>query len=238
SLPASALDLDRIEVKSGVGQPLLAEIPIVSAAPAELRKLQARLASPATFARIGLEQPRGVVASLQFKLASDPRGRPVIRVTSTAPVERDFLTFLVQADWGDGRLVREYSLSLSAPDTLASPLPPGIGMPRAAMSNTIARVPEPAAIPLATDPPMPVAVDAPAPAIPLAAPAPTPTPTPVPVAESAPTAAPKPEPTAPPPAKPVATAGQSAAGQGEEPAPDDYGPTRAGDTLSKIASAF
>src|SRR5690606_23617178 len=173
SLPASALDLDRIEVKSGVGQPLLAAIPIVSAAPAELRKLQARLASPATFARIGLARPRGVVASLQFKLASDPRGRPVIRVTSTAPVERDFLTFLVQADWGDGRLVREYSLSLSAPDTLASPLPPGIAMPRAAMLDTIARVPEPSAIPLTADP---SAADPPVSPIPLAEPLPSPAP--------------------------------------------------------------
>src|SRR3546814_3932997 len=56
SLPASALELDRIEVKSGIGQPLRAEIPVVSAAPSELRKLRAQLASPATFARIGLER--------------------------------------------------------------------------------------------------------------------------------------------------------------------------------------
>src|SRR3546814_454193 len=88
SLPASALELDRIEVKSGIGQPLRAEIPVVSAAPSELRKLRAQLASPATFARIGLERPRGLVASLQFRLARDARGKPVIRVTSTAPVER------------------------------------------------------------------------------------------------------------------------------------------------------
>src|SRR3546814_1956020 len=88
SLPASALELDRIEVKSGIGQPLRAEIPVVSAAPSELRKLRAQLASPATFARIGLERPRGLVASLQFRLARDARGKPVIRVTSTAPVDR------------------------------------------------------------------------------------------------------------------------------------------------------
>ena len=232
SLPAPALDLERIEVKSGIGQPLLAEIPVVSAEPAELRKLQARLASPATFARIGLERPRGVVASLQFRLAHDTRGRPVIRVTSTAPVEQDFLTFLVQVDWGDGRMVREYSLSLSAPDTLASPLPPGIAMPRAAMLDTIARVPEPSAIPLTADP---SAADPPVSPIPLAEPPHAPAP--VQVAGPAATATPKPEPTAPP-AKPVGSGGQGAAGQGEEPAPDDYGPTRAGDTLSKIASAF
>src|SRR3546814_4815828 len=57
SLPASALELDRIEVKSGIGQPLLAEITVVSAAPSELRKLHAQLASPATFAPNSLDQP-------------------------------------------------------------------------------------------------------------------------------------------------------------------------------------
>ena len=99
SLPASGLDIERIELKSGIGQPLLADIPVVSADPDDLRKLHARLASSATFARIGLERPRGVVASLQFHVVRDAGGRPVIRVTSAAPVEQDFLTFLVQVDW-------------------------------------------------------------------------------------------------------------------------------------------
>src|SRR3546814_1562529 len=48
SLPASALELDRIEVKSGIGQQLLAEIPVVPPAPSELRTLHAQLASRQT----------------------------------------------------------------------------------------------------------------------------------------------------------------------------------------------
>ena len=48
--PAAALGLGQIQVKSKVDQPLLAEIPIVSSDPAELEQLQARLASPDTFA--------------------------------------------------------------------------------------------------------------------------------------------------------------------------------------------
>src|SRR3546814_1012808 len=98
-----------------------------------------------------LERPRCLVASLLFRLALGARGKPVIRVTSTAPVERDFLTFLVQVDWGDGRMVREYSLSLSAPDTLALPVPPCIEAPQMAMPDTIERAQEPMAIPLAAN---------------------------------------------------------------------------------------
>lgn len=154
--PVLALGLGRIEVRSQQGQPLLAEIPVVSSDPAELRQLQARLASPETFARIGLEPPRGLVSDLQFSVALDPRGRPVIRVTSAAPVDQESLTFLVEVDWGQGRLVREYSALVAVPDTLAAPAQPSIQAPVAAPPPTIVRAPAssptPAAAPTETPP--------------------------------------------------------------------------------------
>ena len=56
---AWALGLGQIEVKSRRNQPLLAEIPIISTTPGELEALQARLASPETFRRVGLSPPSG-----------------------------------------------------------------------------------------------------------------------------------------------------------------------------------
>jgi len=97
--PAAALGLGQIQVKSKIDQPLLAEIPIISSDPAELEQLQARLASPDTFARIGLEPPTGAAADLDFSVALDDRGRPVIRVTSNVPVRQPLVTFLVEVDW-------------------------------------------------------------------------------------------------------------------------------------------
>ncbi|NYZ63839.1 hypothetical protein H0E82_13885 [Luteimonas sp. SJ-16] len=177
--PVLALGLGRIEVRSQQGQPLLAEIPIVSSDPDELRELQARLASPETFARIGLEPPQGLVSNLQFSVALDPRGRPVIRVTSSAPVEQESLTFLVEVDWGQGRLVREYSALVAVPDTLAAPAQPSIQAPVAAPPATIVRAPEtaPAAPPGEARPddapptPDAVAAQPPAPSAPRPAPA-------------------------------------------------------------------
>ncbi len=182
--PVLALGLGRIEVRSQQGQPLLAEIPVVSSDPAELRQLQARLASPDTFARIGLEPPQGLVSDLQFSVALDPRGRPVIRVTSAAPVQQDTLTFLVEVDWGQGRLVREYSALVAVPDTLAAPAQPSIQAPVGAPPARIVRAPDaPAAAP-ATSPspvadgrdpaPAPDAVTPSAPATPAARPIATP----------------------------------------------------------------
>src|SRR5690554_1362775 len=137
--PAFALGLGQIQVRSQYGEPLLAEIPIVSSDPAELRQLQARLASPETFARIGLQPPQGLVQDLQFNVALDAAGRPVIRVTSAEPVEQPLLTFLIEADWGQGRLVREYSALVDAPDTIAAPAQPPIRAPEVDTGDRIVR---------------------------------------------------------------------------------------------------
>jgi len=216
--PALALGLGRIEVRSQQGQPLLAEIPVVSTDPAELRQLQARLASPETFARIGLEPPRGVVSDLQFNVALDARGRPVIRVTSAAPVTQEALTFLVEVDWGQGRLVREYSALVAVPDTVAAPAQPTIQAPAAAPAPGIVRAPTPSASQPAPAP-QPTATPAePAPASDAVAATPPAPP---------PAAAPAPRPSPAPVARPAA------AGL----APGDALPAvRAGQTLSSIAA--
>lgn len=116
---ACALGLGQIQVKSRPGQPLLAEIPVITSDASELVELQAGLASPETFTRIGLEPPIGVIADLQFVVANDSAGRPIIRVTSSQPVTQPMLTFLIEVDWGQGRLVREYSAMLATPGSVA-----------------------------------------------------------------------------------------------------------------------
>lgn len=212
--PAFALGLGQIQVKSKPGEPLLAEIPIVSSEPSELQGLQARLASPETFRRVGLEPPQGIVSDLVFTPAVDERGRPVIRVTSREPVRQPELAFLLEVDWGQGRLVREYSALVDTPRSVAAPLPPVIqapvAPPPAASSGTIERPADPVA-------------QAPAPAA--APPVPTP---PAPETAPPPVAA---TPAAPSPAAPAAPAAAAA------PAGDDYRVQR-GDTLGKIAAGL
>ncbi|UNK50207.1 LysM peptidoglycan-binding domain-containing protein [Lysobacter sp. S4-A87] len=140
---ASALGLGQIEVKSRIGQPFLAEIPIVSNDPSELENLQAELASPLVFARIGLQPPTGIVSELRFSSALDSSGRPVIRVTSEQPVNDSLLTFLVSVDWGQGRLVREYSALLDTPRTVSAPLQPQIEETVVSAPNIVERPLEP-----------------------------------------------------------------------------------------------
>ena len=226
---AWALGLGQIEVKSKRNQPLLAEIPIISTTPGELEALQARLASPETFRRVGLSPPSGIAADLQFSLGSDARGRPVIRVTTTRPVDQAALNFLIEVDWGQGRLVREYSALVDAPNTATAPVQPAISAPVVAAPNVVQR-PAAAAAPAAEAPPVAPPPSAPPPA----PPAPVPVaaePAPAPVAiEPLPPARPTPPPApavVPVPVSPAAPVAAAASGQ--------YGPVKRGETLSKIA---
>ncbi|MCY7354903.1 MAG: ferrous iron transporter B [Lysobacter sp.] len=227
SAQAAALGLGQIEVRSKLNEPLLAEIPVIYTDPAELEQLQARLASPETFARVGLEPPRGTVADLQFAVALDARGRTVIRVTSLQPVNTSLLIFLVEVDSGQSRVVREYSALVDAPRNAPVAVGPVIEAPVVALPDTVARpvqnvpVPPPQPAPLAAQPAQPVAAQPAAPPSPNAIPATPPRPVAV-----APVAPPRPVAVAPAPLPAVAVS---------SPASKEYGPVKQGETLSQIA---
>lgn len=216
-----ALGLGQIQVKSKRNQPLVAEIPIISTTPGELAALQARLASPETFRRIGLSPPTGAAADLQFSLGNDGRGRPVIRVTTLKPVDQDALNFLIEVDWGSGRLVREYSALVDTPTTTGAVVQPAVQLPQSPDANLVQRPqPEPPSAP---------------PAAPIAAPAPAPAPVAVP--PPAPPAAPPPVVAVEPLPVPEASVVPVPVAKASKPAVDQYGPVKRGETLSKIAGA-
>jgi pilus assembly protein FimV len=225
SFSAAALGLGQIEVKSRLGEPLLAEIPIVSGDPTELEQLEAVLASPETFARIGMMPPTGVIADMRFVQALDARGNPILRVTTTQPVTEQLLTFLVEVNWGQGRLVREYSALVDTPRTVSAPMQPSVQAP---VVEAPALIEQPA---VATQEPLP-AEPADSAAEPAAepvgstaaatpAPADVPAPTPDAIAPSPSVVPPPSVASAPPPPAAAATPGEVR--------------VRNGDTLSDIA---
>src|SRR5690606_3601344 len=91
-----------------------AEIPVVATA-GEAEALTVRLASPDAFARIGLDRPSTLAANLEFDVKTDTRGRTVIRVSTSSHVVEPFLSFLLEVDWGRGRMLREYTVLLDSP---------------------------------------------------------------------------------------------------------------------------
>lgn len=110
---AYALGLGDIEMQSALNQPMDAEIPLVSAKGDELDGMIVQLASSEAFARAGIDRS-SVLTDLKFEVDVST-GQPVIRISSSRPVVEPFLNFLLEVDWPQGRMVREYTVLLDPP---------------------------------------------------------------------------------------------------------------------------
>jgi len=150
---AFALGLGQIEVKSSLNQPLVAEIPVLSVTAAEAETLSVRLASAEAFARAGLERPHLLNANLSFEVKRMPSGRTVIAVTTPNQVREPFISFLLEVEWGNGKLLREYSVLLDPPSM--QPVRSSAPVAATALPEPARAQPEPLAEP-AAPPPAPV----------------------------------------------------------------------------------
>ncbi len=141
SSQAVALELGQIQVKSALGQPLVAEIPVTPESPADLRNLSARLASDEDFLRAGITEGRTRVP-LSFSIVSGPGGSKRIRITSTDAINDPYLDLLVQVDNAAGKSVREYTILLDPPGMAAArPAPAPAASPRARRPAPVPRAP-------------------------------------------------------------------------------------------------
>jgi pilus assembly protein FimV len=117
SLQSYAAGLGRLEVKSVLGEPLRAEVS-VSAKPAEISSLQARLASPDAYEAAGLVYT-GIVSQLSVSLNKDAQGEPTVTVTSSGPVNEPVVDLLLELTWSSGRVTREYTAFIDPPFIVA-----------------------------------------------------------------------------------------------------------------------
>lgn len=112
-LVAEAAGLGRLSVLSALGQPLNAEVEIISLQPGEEDGLSARLAPMEAFKQAGIDFN---TALLSVKFAIEQRnGKPVLKMTSGQAINEPFLDLLVELQWNAGRLVREYTFLLDPP---------------------------------------------------------------------------------------------------------------------------
>ena len=110
---AQALGLGDIEMQSALNQPMNAEIRLTSVRAGETEGMIVQLASPDAFARAGIERT-SALKNLRFSVDQSSNA-PVIRISSTQPVVEPFLNFLLEVDWPQGRMVREYTVLLDPP---------------------------------------------------------------------------------------------------------------------------
>ncbi len=120
SSQVAALELGQIRVKSALGQPLVAEIPVTPEGAGDLRSLSAKLASDEDFMRAGITDGRTAVP-LSFAIVNGPHGTKLIRITSTEAINDPYLDLLVEVDNASGKSLREYTILLDPPGMASAP---------------------------------------------------------------------------------------------------------------------
>jgi pilus assembly protein FimV len=111
---ASALGLGEVKLNSDLNEPLDAEIKLLQTRELTDGEILVSLASKDDFRNSGVERIF-FLNDLKFKVdLNSPRG-PVVKVTSKKPVREPYLNFLIQTQWPNGRILREYTLLMDLP---------------------------------------------------------------------------------------------------------------------------
>jgi pilus assembly protein FimV len=148
--------LGKLSVGSTLGQPLQAEIEIVSLQRGEGDSLTGRLAPVDAFRQANVELNPALL-TVKFAVERRPSGQYVMTLRSAQPINEPFLDLLVELSWANGRLVREYTFLLDPPEYRG---PPQQTKPVEAAPAPLAVLPGPVApgareTPANTAPPVP-----------------------------------------------------------------------------------
>jgi len=119
---ALALGLGNISVESYLNQPLQAKIELISGADEDLSSVTVGMASADDFALIGASRD-AISVPLSFELEQHD-GAADILVTSKLPLTDPVLRLIVEVNWANGRLLREYTLFLDPPSFDSQAPPP------------------------------------------------------------------------------------------------------------------
>src|SRR5579859_7521991 len=139
---AQALGLGEIKLNSALNDKFSADIQIVGATSDELDSLDVKLASLAQFGQAGLDHPE-VLSQLQFVVVRNADGTAYVHITSTQAVREPFLDFLIDANWNNGELIREYTVLLNPQSfqTASAPKPEAAAAPAPVPATVAAAAP-------------------------------------------------------------------------------------------------
>jgi pilus assembly protein FimV len=115
-----AAGLGKLTVKSALGQTLSAEIELLVADKSELDSLNASMAADQAFKDAQIDYAP-VLSTLQLSVGKGAGGKPVLKLTSSKPINDPFMDMLIELNWASGRLLREYTILLD---------PPGVAVPQ------------------------------------------------------------------------------------------------------------
>jgi pilus assembly protein FimV len=143
-LSAGALGTGEIKLYSALNQRLNAEVPLVIAPSEQIGDLRVNLASAEAFAKAGLERPY-YLTGLRFEVLSKGRATPLVRITSNDTIREPYVNFLMELQWSQGHVLREFTLLLDPPSTFKERQAAERNLPRVAAAPVAAALPPVAA---------------------------------------------------------------------------------------------
>ena len=114
STQVDALGLDRLNVTTALGQPLVAEVDLSVAPGDDVDSIRANIASPAVYRAAGVEY-QGIVQTIRVQVLRRANGTPYLRLVSSQSINDPYLDILIEVNSSTGRLVREYVFLLDPP---------------------------------------------------------------------------------------------------------------------------
>ena len=146
-LTANAVGFGSLKLNSSLNEPLNAEIELMSVTSADISSMSVKLASSDAFLRAGMDRS-AILGEMKFVIQQHDNGAYYIVITSKSPVREPFLNFLLEMNWQNGRMLREYTMLLDPP-TMARKKPTVVEAPATIAAAEVAQqeAVEPAATP-------------------------------------------------------------------------------------------
>ena len=113
-LSVQALGFGGIKLKSSLNDNLNAEVALSSASENDIQSLKIKLATNEAFLRAGIER-NAFLNNLDFKVKQYANGDYYIHITTAESVREPFLDFLLDLNWKNGRMLREYTMLIDPP---------------------------------------------------------------------------------------------------------------------------
>ena len=120
---ALGLGLGTLKQSSALNEPFEGRIEILGATARDFDTIVVKLADAEQFQRAGIKRD-AVLLLLNFKIVTAASG-DYIRISSRDAIREPFLNFLLELNWANGRMVREYTVLLDPPlyDPVRRPTP-------------------------------------------------------------------------------------------------------------------
>ena len=111
-----AAGLGKLTLNSALGQPLAAEIDIITTSSDDVPSLQASVAAREAYTQAGINY-EPVLSTIKASIASRANGNPYVKLSSPQAVNDPFLMVLLEQNWSSGRILREYTVLLDPVET-------------------------------------------------------------------------------------------------------------------------